>query len=575
MESRVIQLTEGAYKNGYLSIRPCGREFFPLDVFGGSSKKVGLGIPIKLQVDGLSDTIETDIPKDKKTGEPRWIFRERAWVKHFFRRNKLTPGNTVVISRINERMYKITPQNGGHHTNVIEEKHLPIFQLQKQLRLFNLSSADNIKLLSEWGTFKDSLKAPIHNWFTYPAGFSYKAVKFALHSHNIKPGATVYDPFMGTGTTNVTAKSIGINSFGVEAHPFVFLIAKTKLNFEISLTKIFSYLTKLERIIISKKKHKAKDLYPRLKRIFPELVLKCYDHSTLYDLLLIRESIKEMGFTEEFFHFFNVALTAVLRQVSSVQTGWPYIAPNKPKNKFSHKDALENFSNQIHKMANDIRITKNMMPKGSSLHRIYNDDSRNTSSYFDDASADFVITSPPYLNNYDYADRTRLEMYFFGMAKNWGDITNQVRTRLMTSATTQISRTDRKYTLSHNIKNNCPKVYAFLKESIRKLSQFRLLKGGKKSYDLMVAGYFNDIYLVLKDVFRILRPSSSALFVLGDSAPYGVHIPTEELIGKLGIGIGFSTYSITQLRTRGEKWRDNPQRHGVKLRESIVTLIKE
>lgn len=38
-------------------------------------------------------------------------------------------------------------------------------------------------------------------------------------------------------------------------------------------------------------------------------------------------------------------------------------------------------------------------------------------------SIDLLITSPPYLNNYDYADRTRLEMYFFGWAHSWRDIT--------------------------------------------------------------------------------------------------------------------------------------------------------
>ncbi len=39
MESRTIQLTEAAKKHGNLNIRACGKDFFPLDVFGGSSKK--------------------------------------------------------------------------------------------------------------------------------------------------------------------------------------------------------------------------------------------------------------------------------------------------------------------------------------------------------------------------------------------------------------------------------------------------------------------------------------------------------------------------------------------------------
>src|SRR5690606_2984215 len=101
-----------------------------------------------------------------------------------------------------------------------------------------------------------------------------------------------------------------------------------------------------------------------------------------------------------------------------------------------------------------------------------------------------------------------------------------------------------------------------------------LTKGGKKSYDHLVSGYFNDIFQVLRDVYRVLKPGRRAIFVLGDSAPYGVHIPTDELIGRLGVAVGFSGYALEILRTRGGKWKDNPQRHTVELRESIVTLKK-
>ena len=51
MESCVIQLTPAATKYGNLNIRPCGKDFFPEDVFGGPSKKAGLGIPITLKKD--------------------------------------------------------------------------------------------------------------------------------------------------------------------------------------------------------------------------------------------------------------------------------------------------------------------------------------------------------------------------------------------------------------------------------------------------------------------------------------------------------------------------------------------
>ncbi len=76
--------------------------------------------------------------------------------------------------------------------------------------------------VSQWGTFRDSLKAPVHGWFTYPAGFSYKAVEHSLAVSGLCVGRdTVYDPFMGSGTTNLVAKQVGFHSTGVEAHPFV------------------------------------------------------------------------------------------------------------------------------------------------------------------------------------------------------------------------------------------------------------------------------------------------------------------------------------------------------------------
>jgi hypothetical protein len=167
-----------------------------------------------------------------------------------------------------------------------------------------------------------------------------------------------------------------------------------------------------------------------------------------------------------------------------------------------------------------------------------------------------------------------LELYFFGEAKTWDDITQNIRTKLMTSATTQISRHDSRYILSEKLKGDCPEVYDFLAEAIKKLGVLRLTKGGKKSYDLLVGGYFNDMYQTLSDTFRVLKAGKRAVFVLGDSAPYGVHIPTDDFIGKIGIGVGYSDYKIDVLRYRGTKWRNNPQRHNVGLKESVVTLIK-
>ena len=430
----------------------------------------------------------------------------------------------------------------------------------------------NGKEISGWGTFKDSLRAPIHNWFTYPAGFSYKAVIFFLKKHGGKEGQSIFDPFMGSGTTNLVAKSLGFNSYGVEAHHFIYPITNAKLNWDIDLTKSEKHIETIKSEFNSERiQNKIVDL-----TLVPELLLKCFEYNTLNDLVKLRDLILSLEKDNYIRNIYFVALVALLREVSSAATGWPYIAPNKIKKSSIGKVVIDEYVKLVKKMLNDISLIKQSSIKDykKTNHNIYLGDCRDTSNLISDNAADFIFTSPPYLNNFDYADRTRLEMYFFQEANTWGEITTIVRNKLMTSATTQINRNDRKYILSDDIKNDCIEVYEEIQTITEKLYDLRLTKGGKKSYDLLVSGYFNDMYRQLKDSYRVLKKDGVASYVLGDSAPYGVHVKTDVLLGKMAKAVGFSDYNIEVLRTRGGKWKDNPQRHSVPLRESIVTFYK-
>ena len=109
MDSRVIQLTPSAQKHGNLNLKVCRKDFFPADVFGPPSKAQGTGVPITLKVEGLPNPVKTDIPTDKETGKPRWLFRERSWVKQFVRTNLLSTTASVIITRVDKREYSVAP----------------------------------------------------------------------------------------------------------------------------------------------------------------------------------------------------------------------------------------------------------------------------------------------------------------------------------------------------------------------------------------------------------------------------------------------------------------------------------
>ena len=443
--------------------------------------------------------------------------------------------------------------------------------LNLQLPNVDAVSSPTADRRAEFGTFKDSLRAPIHRWFTYPAGFSFKAVEEAFRIYSIKPGMTLYDPFAGTATTNIVAKQNGVHSFGVEAHPFVAFVAQTKLFWEFDFATL---QTEIDALLETIREHaRANDSDEiELEAAFPELVRKCYRTEKLRKLWFCRQATIGLA-PSPFRNLARLALTNLLRALADVETGWPYIAPGKPKS--SSPDVFQGLRDQLYMMAGDIGIVARSSTDGAKT-RLIEGDARAHHDLIESDSVDLSFTSPPYLNNYDYADRTRLETYFWGDAKTWSDITKGVRSRLIMSATTQANRGDfdEAQPLIADLHRVAPEMACELKGKVAELGQMRLIKGGKKSYDIMVAGYFNDMLPMMREAYRVLKPGAAFVLIMGDSAPYGVHIPTDVYLGEIGRAIGFKRYEIEDLRVRGGKWKNNPQRHNVVLKESILTLFK-
>lgn len=423
----------------------------------------------------------------------------------------------------------------------------------------------------ELGTFKDSLRAPIHRWFRYPAGYSYRFVLENFDLFGIEPGAWVYDPFSGTGTTLICAKQRGINAYGVEAHAFVHWVADVKLYWEFEQRLLGKQLHRLlaEAQVAVTSQSTSDDL----EDVFPELVYKCYHPLDLVVLYRLREFILNEVEDVKVQDLLKLALTDTLRGAAAAGTGWPYISPRKNNGQKPPRDAFAVFQKTVWQMYDDLRTVMGDMPFGE-IHNVLGD-SREKQA-LSDGQVSLALTSPPYLNNYDYADRTRLETYFWGLAKTWGDITRQYRDKLLVAATTQVVRKEHQLetVLNREIDYAAPQVYRAIQDAIYCMAERRLHKGGKKDYDLMTALYFNGMFEVLRETYRVLEPGGHFCLVLGDSAPYGVYVPTHTFIGELALGLGFSRFEYYESRQRGNKWKENPQRHNVKLREGVVILTK-
>jgi DNA modification methylase len=406
-------------------------------------------------------------------------------------------------------------------------------------------------------TFADNMSLPIHKWYRYTAGFSATWVNQLIKKEIEQGRSKIIDPFAGSGTVLLESDFNNVSSYGVEAHPYIFKIAKAKLDWNVNPEHFKESLLS----ILAAAQHKSIS-----NTDFPKLILSCYPIEVIQRLEALKQAWLEAEQTEKIRNFSWFVITSILRTTSPVGTAqWQYIQPNKTKSKVL--DPFQAFEAKVYEMYQDMKRAQSRFGQETKAI-ILNEDARAIQS-IPDAWGDLVITSPPYANNYDYADATRLEMTFWGDISGWADLQDHVRKNLVRACTQHVSK------LGDSVEAilSDPKLAAIqsgLQDVFQKLKVERLLHGGKKNYHFMIAAYFND----LADVFLSLRKVTSnhckMCFVIGDSAPYGIYVPVDQWLGELALAAGFKDYSFEKLRDRNVKWKN--RKHDVPLHEGRLWI---
>jgi hypothetical protein len=104
----------------------------------------------------------------------------------------------------------------------------------------------------------------------------------------------------------------------------------------------------------------------------------------------------------------------------------------------------------------------------------------------------------------------------------------------------------------------------------RLLDAERARHGGRKAYHAMIVAYFRGLAQAWECLRVACADDATVLFVIGDSAPYGIHVPAERWLGELAVASGFESWGFTKLRDRNVKWRN--RKHRVPLHEGILEV---
>lgn len=408
-------------------------------------------------------------------------------------------------------------------------------------------------------SFQANKDEPIYRWFKYKEGFSSTLVKYFLNEYGKKAGKLL-DPFAGAGTTLFAGQELGWKSYGVEILPVGVFVMQTRealndidtsklrltiKNLWTELAKIENYDTHINHITITKDAfsdeteillNKFLTYCSNLKDKKIQTVLRFAAFSVLEEISFTRKdgqylrwdyrskrNLPGKPFDIGKIYSFEEAMNRKLSQIISDLSG------NTTNSLF---EALENKPSVQH----PVKIIE-----GSCLEEL---------PKIEDEFFDFIVTSPPYCNRYDYTRTYALELVFLG---NDNDQVRNLRQSMLSCTVENKEKVEhlqnfyksigKQETFDrvlevYNSSNAMMEVNSVLDElnKLEKLNNNNIAR--------MVRNYFLEMCFVIYEMARITKNGGYCVMV-NDNVRYGgEEIPVDLILSEFAENFGFNINKI-------------------------------
>ncbi len=388
--------------------------------------------------------------------------------------------------------------------------------------------------------FKKNSLIPKHSWFEYKQGYSHQLVRNLIIHENPPENLHILDPFCGVGTTNLVAQELGYRSVGYDVNPVATLVARSKTSIFIA-----KEIESLENIIKNISFDKAFER-PKLK-----LLIGAYEDKDLKILMQIRGFIESLD-NQKFKDFFMTAFLSIVEECSNrKKDGNGIKIIKKPRSKLNIKSL---YISILKRMIVDIKNHKN---EDQAL--IYQDTFLN--NQLEDCSVGLTITSPPYANCFDYCEVYKLELWMGGFVREYRDFDMYRNTAIRSHVNSKFS---------HQIANEIN----FVEVITQCISCFNVWN---KNIPIMIKGYFDDMYEVIKEIFRVSVQGAKFYIVVANSCYKNILVPTDLILADIASQLGFKVKKIIKarnLRASSQQMIEVNNNFKELLRESIIILEK-
>lgn len=383
-----------------------------------------------------------------------------------------------------------------------------------------------------------------HGLHPYKGKFYPQLAKSLMNLCSLPSGATVFDPFCGSGTTLLEGYLNGYHTFGCDMNPVAAKIAKAKVGiFDVNPDVVREALgTLVSQIEDAPESPKAKreQFDPRcldeISSWFPEPVI-----TKLNWILVTIRSVSE-GVIRD---FLEVVLSSIIRDVS--QQDPTDLRIRRRKNPIQDADVFKMYLDTLDTQY--ARVEKFWSVRGYSPYRFCSSrvvmgDSREKETLntlcLTKNTVDLILTSPPYATALPYIDTDRLSLLvLFGMDAS---ARRPVEQHLIGSREILANK---RHQLEQTINDRMNGLPGNVCDYLQKLYQ-RVYKADvgfrRKNMPALLQRFCLDMASVLKNCHQVLRPGGEVMIVIGDNrmrvdGDYE-RIPTIDFVQDIAVNCG-------------------------------------
>ncbi|WP_413172104.1 site-specific DNA-methyltransferase [Anabaena azotica] len=422
-------------------------------------------------------------------------------------------------------------------------------------------------------SYQGNKQTPFYSWLKYREGFSERLVTYILQTFKPNPGILI-DPFSGSGTALFTASELGWITTGIELLPVgIFATEARIISQKIDIQEFKKLIYKLQKI---------------------DYKSYCKDSFTFNHLKITRGAFSEinekqlvgyLSYCHDLITDHNIqkmliyAAFCILEDISYTRKDGQYLrwdfrsGRSKSKSEFN-KGAILSFEEAIEQklkqIISDLELNSiqldlfndNQLPQFS--HNKFGDLENVEPKLYEGScleilptvpgdSVDFVITSPPYLNRYDYTRTYALELAFLGCGE---DQVKNLRQQML-SCTVE-NRDKRTYLEEYYKSKQCEQIFLKIDSVFKQQEALQeilmILEKNKnegtlnnKNIARMVHNYFYEMCFVIYELSRILQ-SGGIIAIVNDNVKYaGEEIPVDLILSDIAESFGLTTRYIWTL----------------------------